>query len=361
MIFGIYLSVMKNKIIVKKLQLLPLLVLLAVGCAQAPAGSEKKTSVTTDKKESAANVDQPANNDQPVSKVLDTATYNKLLKALANGDTTGKWPAKAPYPLPGAILPFHRILAFYGNLYSKRMGILGEIPKKEMLAKLKGEVAKWQKADTSIPIIPALHYVAVTAQGAPGKDGKYRYRMPSSQIDTIINWSKEINGLVFLDIQVAHSTTREEIPQLENYLKMPNVNLGIDPEFSLKNGEVPGSKIGTYNPDDINFAVDYLANIVRKNNLPPKILVVHRFTQGMVRGYQNIKKVPEVQIVMDMDGWGDKTLKKSSYLLYIKKEPVQFTGFKLFYHNDTRTGADQLYTPQEVLNFTPKPIYIQYQ
>jgi hypothetical protein len=89
--------------------------------------------------------------------------------------------------------------------------------------------------------------------------------------------------------------------------------------------------------------------------------VDHRFTQGMVRGYQNIKKVPEVQIVMDMDGWGDKTLKKSSYLLYIKKEPVQFTGFKLFYHNDTRTGADQLYTPQEVLNFTPKPIYIQYQ
>ena len=294
-------------------------------------------------------------------KVLDTAAYDKIMNALANGDTTGKWPAKAPYPLPGAVLPYHRIVAFYGNLYSKRMGILGEIPKKEMFKKLKGEVAKWQSADTSLPVIPALHYVAVTAQGSGGKDGKYRLRMPASQMDTIVNWAKEINGLAFVDIQVAHSTVKEEVPQLENYLKMPEVHLGIDPEFSMKNGEVPGSKIGTFNADDINSAIDYLAKIVRKNNIPPKVLVVHRFTKGMVNGAENIKKVPEVQVVMDMDGWGGKILKKSTYLRYIYKEPVMFTGFKLFYHNDTKTGTNQLYSPEELLKFTPKPIYIQYQ
>ncbi|MEO8111236.1 MAG: hypothetical protein ABI594_14430 [Ginsengibacter sp.] len=295
------------------------------------------------------------------NKPIDTARYDSLMKAIANNDTTGLWPAKGPYPLPGAVLPYHRIVAFYGNLYSKKMGILGEIPKDEMLKKLQGEVAKWQAADTTIPVIPALHYVAVTAQGAPGKDAKYRYRMPSSQMDTIVNWAKEINALVFLDIQVGHSFVKDEVPQLETYLKMPQVNLGIDPEFSLKNGEVPGSKIGTFNADDINAAVDFLADVVKKNNLPPKILIVHRFTQGMVREYQSIKKVPEVQVVMDMDGWGDKILKRSTYLRYIYKEPVQFTGFKLFYKNDTKTGADQLYTPQELLKFVPKPIYIQYQ
>lgn len=294
---------------------------------------------------------------------IDTAAYQKFLANISNADTTGRWPVKTPYPypLPGSILPFHRIVAFYGNLYSKKMGILGELPKVEMLAKLKGEVAKWQAADTSIPVIPALHYVAVTAQGAGGKDGKYRYRMPFHQIDSIVNWAGEINALVFLDIQVGHSTVKDEVPALETYLKMPGVHLGIDPEFSLKNGEVPGSKIGTFNANDINAAVDLLADIVKKNNLPPKILVVHRFTQGMVREYKNIKTVPEVQVVMDMDGWGDKILKRSTYLLYIYKEPVQFTGFKLFYKNDTKKGADQLYTPQELLKFTPKPIYIQYQ
>ncbi|MGN6541070.1 MAG: hypothetical protein ACTHKY_09715, partial [Ginsengibacter sp.] len=108
-------------------------------------------------------------------------------------------------------------------------------------------------------------------------------------------------------------------------------------------------------------AIDDLAALVKKYNLPPKILIVHRFTQGMVTNYQQIKKVPEVQVVMDMDGWGDKTLKRSTYLRYIYKEPVEFTGFKLFYKNDTKTGTNQLYTPQELLKFIPKPIYIQYQ
>lgn len=294
-------------------------------------------------------------------KSIDTADYNKRMLALSNNDTTGLWPAKSPYPLAGAILPYNRIVAFYGNMYSKKMGILGEIPRDSMLRKLQFEVAKWQSADSSMPVIPALHYIAVTAQGAPGKDGKHRMRMPFAQIDTILNWAKQINALVFLDIQVGHSFVKDEVPQLETYLKMPNVHLGIDPEFSLKNGEVPGTKIGSFNPEDVNAAIDFLANIVKKNNLAPKILIVHRFTQGMIKNYKEIKKVPEVQVVMDMDGWGDKILKRSTYLRYIYREPVEFTGFKLFYHNDTKTGTDQLYTPQELLKFTPKPIYIQYQ
>lgn len=331
------------------LNFVPALLTLAISCNSVQSSETKSKD--------AAEVEVK----EPPKPAFDTATYDKIVRDISNSDTTGKWPAKAPYPLPGAILPFHRIVAFYGNLYSKKMGILGELPKNEMLAKLKKEVASWQAADTSLPTIPALHYVAVTAQGAPGKDGKHRMRMPFHQIDSIVNWSKEINGLAFVDIQVGHSNVKSEVPLLEPYLKMPTVHLGIDPEFSLKNGEVPGTKIGTFNAEDINDAVDYLAEIVRKNNLPPKILIVHRFTQGMVRGFENIKKVPEVQVVMDMDGWGDKILKRSTYLRYIYKEPVQFTGFKLFYHNDTKTGADQLYTPQELLKFTPKPIYIQYQ
>jgi hypothetical protein len=202
--------------------------------------------------------------------------------------------------------------------------------------------------------------VVTTAQGSPGKDGKHRMRMPSAQVDTIINWASGINALTFLDIQVGHSSVKDEIAVWEKYLAMPTVHFGIDPEFSMKNGERPGSKIGTFTAEDINAAIDFLAEVVRKNNLPPKILVVHRFTQGMVTGYERIKKLPEVQIVMDMDGFGDKILKRSTYLRYIYKEPVQFTGFKLFYKNDSKNTTG-LYTPQELLKFTPKPVYIQYQ
>src|SRR5688572_27508275 len=39
-----------------------------------------------------------------------------------------EWPVKTDPPLPGSILPASRIVAFYGNPLSKRMGILGAIP-----------------------------------------------------------------------------------------------------------------------------------------------------------------------------------------------------------------------------------------
>jgi len=291
---------------------------------------------------------------------IDTADYNARMKLLINYDSSGKWPAKAPYPLKGALLPYNRIIAFYGNLYSKKMGILGELPKDSMLNKLMGEVEKWRAADATVTTIPALHYIAITAQGRPGNDNKYRLRMPLQQLDTVLSWAKEINALVFIDIQVGHSSVKDEVPTLVKYLAMPNVHLGIDPEFSMKGGEVPGKKIGTFNSDDVNDAIDFLADIVSKNNLPPKVLIIHRFTQGMITDYDKIKKLPEVQLVMDMDGFGDKILKRSTYLRYIYKEPVQFTGFKLFYKNDVKT-ATGMFTPEELLMFKPRPVYIQFQ
>lgn len=291
---------------------------------------------------------------------IDTADYNSRMKLLSNNDSSGKWPVKAPYPLRGALLPYNRIIAFYGNLYSKKMGILGEIPKDSMLHKLMGEVDSWKAADPSVNTIPALHYIAITAQGRPGQDNKYRLRMPLQQIDTIVSWAKEINALVFVDIQVGHSTVKDEVPTLAKFLAMPNVHLGIDPEFSMKGGEVPGKKIGTFSADDINDAIDFLADLVRKNNLPPKVLIIHRFTQGMITNYEKIKKLPEVQLVIDMDGFGAKILKRSTYLRYVYKEPVQFTGFKLFYKNDVKT-ASGMFTPEELLQFKPRPVYIQYQ
>jgi hypothetical protein len=299
---------------------------------------------------------------QKGSNIIDTLTYNKKLKALANGDIAGLWPVKGqPYPLKGAILPFKRIVAYYGNLYSKRMGILGEYPPKELWRSLNAEVKAWEKADSTTPVQPAIHYIAVVAQGAPLKGGKYRTRMPDSQIDSALSIAKMGNAIVFLDIQVGLSNVKDEIPLLEKYLKMPNVHLGIDPEFSMKDGSRPGTKIGSYEASDINYCSDYLARLVRENKLPPKILIVHRFTQRMVKNYNKIALHSEVQIVINMDGWGAPVLKYDTYHAYIYREPVQFTGFKLFYKNDLKRPPHRMLTPPELMKLKPQPIYIQYQ
>jgi hypothetical protein len=164
-----------------------------------------------------------------------------------------------------------------------------------------------------------------------------------------------------LDIQVGHCNLSEELPVLLPYLKMPNVHLAINPEYSMKNKAVPCSEIGAFDADDINYASDFLAQIVRENNLPPKILIVHRFTKAMITNYKNITTKAEAQIVVNMDGFGFPAKKTDTYKSWIAGEPVQFTGFKVFYKNDIKSPPYRLMTPAEILNLNPSPIYIQYQ
>lgn len=333
------------------------ILLLFLSCKQLEANTVIKPSVDASRD---VVKDSDLIPEKPVVAVLDTIMFDSLQRHLSQNAASSAWPVKTEYPLVGAVLPFKRIVAYYGNFYSKGMGILGALPEEEMLQKLQAEVENWKNADSLIPVQPAIHYIAVTAQHDPGKGSKYRIRMPASQIDRAIRVAKKIGALVFLDVQVGHSSLSEELPPLEPYLKLPDVHLGIDPEFSMKGGQVPSSVIGTFDAADVNYASTYLDSLVTKYNLPPKILVVHRFTKGMVTNYKNIRTRPDVQIVVDMDGWGFPAKKKTSYQTAVTTEPVQFAGLKLFYKNDA-LNKSRMMEPEEVLGLYPSPIYIQYQ
>ncbi len=271
------------------------------------------------------------------------------------------WPVKGPQLLAGSILPGKRIVAYYGNPLSRKMGVLGEYPKDEMLRRFKAEVEKWGKADPTHAVQPALHLIAVVAQGKPGPAGKYRMVMPDKIINDMYGWAKEAHAILFIDIQTGQDDIRALLPHFEWILKNPDVHLAIDPEFNLiRSGKIPGTKIGTLDAADVNYASGYLQGLVKKYNLPPKVLIVHRFTKNMVTNAKQIALHREVQMVMNMDGWGLPPLKRNTYKEYIVREPVQFTGFKLFYHNDTKKGGGLL-QPQDLLRLCPTPIYIQYQ
>lgn len=269
-----------------------------------------------------------------------------------------RWPVKGPEPLPGSILPAKRIIAYYGNPLSKRMGVLGEYDPDHMLAMLDAEVKAWTLADPSTPVQPALHLIAVVAQAGPGPDGMYRARMPDTLIERVASWASRRNALVFLDIQVGKSTLAQELPRLEKFLSRPNFHLGIDPEFSMKTGGIPGKRIGTYDAEDINYASRFLQELVTRHKIPPKVLVVHRFTRKGVTNTPKIKLDPRVQVVMHMDGFGPPRLKRATFRSWIKAEPVQFVGWKQFYkprNDNPRT------TIAEILRLYPRPLYIQYQ
>lgn len=290
----------------------------------------------------------------------DSVSYRAAIRRGAAA--ASKWP-DGPAPLQGSIIPAKRIVAFYGNPLSTKMGVLGEYPVEEMLKKLDQAVAEWENVDPTTPVQPALHLVAVVAQGAPGKDGMYRLRMDTALIEKVYGWAQRKNAIMFLDIQVGRSTLQAELPRLMPFLARPNVHLAVDPEFSMhyeREGMRPGQKIGMLDAADVNFASKTLSQLVTEKRLPPKILIVHRFTRKMVTNASQIRLDPNVQIIMNMDGWGPPWLKFDSYRDYEVTEPVQFTGFKIFFHNDVRKG-DALLTPNEVFRLLPRPIYIQYQ
>lgn len=304
----------------------------------------------------------------PPEPQLDREDYDRRLLRLAGVTDVGTdteegrlWPAEAAYPNYGAILPFRRVVAYYGNFYSRGMGILGEYEEDEVIERLMGEVAAWEEGDPETPVLPAIDYIAVVAQAGAGEDGKYRLRMPDKEIDKALAMAEKIDGIVFLEVQAGLADLMGEIRALEKYLSMPGVHLAIDPEFNMKLGGLPGHRVGTVDAADVNAAIEYLSALVRTNDLTPKILVVHRYTRPMVTNATDIEPTPEVQVVMDMDGWGPPWQKFGSYNSYIAPYPVQFTGFKVFYKNDTRNYGIPVLTPPEILELTPQPIFIQYQ
>jgi hypothetical protein len=317
-----------------------------------------------------------------------------LRAAIRNGmKRIDAWPT-GPVPLPGAIMPAKRIVAFYGNPLSKKMGALGEFvtrrpdridtvegvelckgkPKctkkvyggyetDSMIKRLDKVVKEWEEADPLTPVQPALHLIVAVAQGDPGRDGNYRLRMDSTLIEEVYGWAVKRNAILFLDVQIGGSSVESEVRRLMPWLNRPNVHLGLDPEFSMhysREGLAPGKKIGIMDAREINWAIDTMSRIVNEKKLPPKVLVVHRFTNQMVSNSSAIRPTSAVQVVMNMDGWGQPWLKFDSYSAYTVLHPVQFTGFKIFFHNDSKKG-DPILSAKEVLHLLPRPMYIQYQ
>jgi hypothetical protein len=270
---------------------------------------------------------------------------------------SARWPVPGPPPLPGSIIPEHRIVAFYGNPLSKRMGMLGEVDPEEMLARLEKVATQWAAADSGQKVLPALHLIATVAQGYPGPAKKYRLQMPDSVIERVASWAEERGWLLILDIQTGLSTVEQEVTVLVPYLKRPYVHLALDPEFAMKDGKLPGRDwMGRMDAAEVNHAIDVLAKIVEEYQLPPKVLVVHRFTRNMLTNASQIRRDPRVQVVIDMDGYGPPGSKMGAYRWFVVRHPVQYTGFKLFYKNDK-----PMMTPEQVLELYPKPMYIQYQ
>jgi hypothetical protein len=134
------------------------------------------------------------------------------------------------------------------------------------------------------------------------------------------------------------------------------VYLALDPEFSMGTDGIPGGRIGTMRAEEVNDAITVLECLQERYNLPRKVLIVHQFTTGMLPDKEKIWDSSAVDVALVADGFGSPALKRNTYATVLRQHALEFSGFKLFYIQDT-----DLLQPAQVLALTPVPSVIIYQ
>jgi len=284
----------------------------------------------------------------------------------AAGSGTSPTPPPAP-PLPArsspdkpttdksSVLDSSVLVTWYGNPWSGRMGILGRLEDAALADGLKKQAAEYA-AVTKKTVIPAYELVTIIGQPQPGKDGRYRRRESYAVIDRMLRAARAAGFKLILDVQTGHSTVLSELSYLAPYLQQPDVYLALDPEFSMGDGGVPGQRIGTMSADEVNDAIDILEYTQERYRLPRKVLMVHQFTMAMLPDKERIWTSDALDVVLVADGFGGQALKRHTYSMVLHQGAFAFSGFKLFYIQDTN-----LFQPSQVLSLTPSPSVVIYQ
>jgi hypothetical protein len=250
----------------------------------------------------------------------------------------------------------NRLVAYYGTPLSGYMGILGELPPKQMMRQLKKQTRAYSAADPERPAVPTIELIASVAQRNPGPDGLYVQATPKKEIRRYARLAKKNDALLLLDVQLGRDQIMNEVKRLEPFLKQEHVHLAIDTEYSVDAGQVPGVDLGTVSGSEVQQAVRYMDQLVERENIPDKLVVVHQFETGIVYGKQNIQPTDDVQVSLNADGFGRVPNKLTKYDILVRQQPLQYGGFKVFYRQDY-----PVLSPDEVLQLEPAPAVVNYQ
>ena len=203
--------------------------------------------------------------------------------------------------------------------------------------------------------LASLELITVIANADPGDDGMYRARQTDAVIRRYLQAARKAKALLLLDIQPGRSDFFTEATRLEKWLKEPDVSLALDPEWRVRDGEVPGQIIGHVDAREVNATSAWLSQLVARDKLPEKLFVIHQFTDDMVPEAE-LKERAGLALVLNVDGFGDVPNKKSKYKAFTEQAPDAYHGFKLFYEEDTN-----LMRPAQVMRLRPRPVLVVYE
>ncbi len=264
-------------------------------------------------------------------------------------------PAKLPRG-GRSIFPERRVVAFYGAPQDRELGALGATRPARAARRLERQARPY--GEPGRPVLPAFELITTIVQADPGEDGDHAVRQDDRVIERYLRAARREKMLLILDIQPGYASFLEEARAYERFLKEPDVSLALDPEWSLEPPALPGQEIGATDAATVNEVSAYLSRIVRDNDLPEKLLVLHRFTNDMIANEAKLKRRPGVALTVNVDGFGNRAAKISKYDEFTGKGRTRGrnNGFKLFYEEDTN-----LMQPAGVLRLRPAPDLVVYE
>ena len=261
--------------------------------------------------------------------------------------------------LPGGgylLFPSRRIVAMYGHTNTSALGVLGEQGPAEGVARA-SSIAQGYEAD-GIPVITAFEIIATLASSAPGSDGNYSLRTAIADLRPWIDQAEQSGMYVILDLQPGRGDFLTQAQEYEELLLEPHVGLALDPEWRLEPDQFHLEQIGSVDAAEVNQVVDWLSQLVRENNLPQKLLMVHQFSNEMITNRSEIRTTPELAVMIHMDGQGQSALKFNTYAEITRNslDNGWWWGWKNFYDEDFPT-----LTPAQTLEARPVPYLVSYQ
>ena len=280
----------------------------------------------------------------------------RVVSAQTDDGTAMSTPGPKDVRRAASALPKSRILSYYGFPGNELMGILGAYGKDAVLEKLRAQAAAYEAVDSTRPMKLAFEVIASVAQADAGEDGNYLVYTDDDVIKDYVDYTRKHDLTLILDVQYGRKSTKDELDAMEPWLKHDHVHVALDPEFAVKEGEVPGRDLGTIDASDVTYAQKRLADFAKTQGISPKMLIVHQFNYYSISNKEKIEPVDGVDFVLEVDGWGPPEDKLATYGVIAGPPLIEYYGFKLWYDQD-----DPIMTPQQVLALNPSPDVIIYQ
>lgn len=267
-------------------------------------------------------------------------------------------PRQAELPRGGRVLfPEYRLVGFAGAPGSPALGRLGVGDLEERLRELEKRAATFASRRQPQPVLELLTTIV---QGSPGRDGKWRSRLPDASIQRYLDAARRHRAILLIGIQPGRSTFLAEAKAYEKWLRLPDVGLALDPEWAMKRGQVPMRVFGHTTGPEINQVTSWVSSLVATHDLPEKPVVVHELAPNIIREESAIVPPKGVALIKSVDGIGSASMKEATWRKLTATLPKGMrTGFKLFFEEDGKFGP--LMTPAQVLALTPEPEYVVFE